>query len=68
MALKNIQLCHLDRAPTHANPQRCTVTIHNDDGDAHAEFECADEQAAVRLRNAIRENADRLRSAADYGR
>jgi hypothetical protein len=66
MALKIIQLCHMD--PSNRAEGKFTVTVHDEEGNKSAEFDCASEHDARQLRNAIREHADRLRRVADYSR
>jgi hypothetical protein len=62
MALLSIQLCHIDRV----GDGRCTVTCHSDDGKQLATFICANEADGLKLRNAIRDHAERLKSVGDY--
>lgn len=64
MPLKNIQLCTID--PSNRADGKFDVTVHSDDGNQLAIFACSSEENALRLRSAIRENADFLRRAADY--
>lgn len=66
MALKNIQLCHADAV--NREEGRFTVTVHHEDGNQLAVFDCSSEADAIALRNAIRDHADRLRRAANYNR
>ena len=64
MALKSIQLCHMD--PEDRANDKYSVTVHTEDGKVHATFDCSSEYDARVLRNAIREHADKLRRVADY--
>lgn len=64
MALQSIQQCHID--PINRAEGKFTVTVHADDGNQLAVFDCSSEADAIKLRNAIRDHADRLRRAADY--
>ena len=64
MALKSIQLCHLD--PVDRTADKFSVTINDDAGEQLAIFDVTGERNAVILRNGIREHADRLRRVADY--
>ena len=64
MALKNIQLCHMD--PSNRAEGKFTVTINSEDGLQLATFDCSSEAFARQLRNAIRDYADQLRRVADY--
>lgn len=71
MALQSIQLCHIDRVTVNADDGTdhvWEVTVHSNDQQKHATFRCATEGAALALRDAIRENADKLRRVADYSR
>lgn len=66
MALKDIQLCHMD--PEDRANQKFSVTAHDNDGKQQATFECTTEFNARMLRNAIRDYADKLRYVVDYRR
>ena len=66
MALKSIEFATVSRSPTHENPNRFTVDVYSDNGNIHAEFECASEADALALREAIRQHADRLRRVFMY--
>ena len=63
MALKSIQLCHID--PVNRATSKFEVTVHNDEGDVLAIFSCGSEHDAIKLRNAT-QHAERLRRVADY--
>lgn len=63
MALKDIQLCHID--PSNRAEGKFTVTVHSDDGKQLAVFDCDSERAAIALRNAIREQATQLKRVFD---
>jgi len=64
VSLKDIQLAAIN--PIDRAVGRFEVVVHSDDGNQIAQFDCSSEHAAIMLRNAIREHADRLRHAADY--
>jgi hypothetical protein len=64
MSLKTILLCHMD--PVDRARDKFTVTINSEDGNMLATFDCSSEHDARRLRDAIRDHADRLRRVADY--
>ena len=66
MTLKSIQLATID--PSNRAEGKFTVTVHSDDGDKGAIFDCSSERDAIELRRALRENADRLRRVFDYSR
>lgn len=66
MALKNIQLAQI--SPSNRAEGKFTVTVYTDDGQAHATFDCSSEQDAIKLRTALRENADRLKNVFDGNR
>lgn len=71
MPLKSIQLCHMDPVTVNADDgtdRVWEVTVHSDDQMKHATFRCHTEAEARALRDAIRENAHRLRRVADYSR
>lgn len=71
MALKSIQLCHIDRVTVHAddgNDFVWEVTVHSDTQQQLAVFRCQTETDGLALRNAIREHAMKLRRVADYDR
>ena len=64
MALKNIQLCLMDRS--NRADGSFTVTVWSDDQRRCAEFLCGSESEATYLRNAIREQAAKLRRVTDF--
>ena len=64
MALKSIQLAAI--SPSNRAEGKFIVTVHSDDGNKFADFDCDSERDAIVLRNAIREHAARLRHVADY--
>jgi hypothetical protein len=64
--MKNIQLCHID--PINRAEDKFTVTAHSDDGNAHVTFLCIGEHNALKLRDAIRQYAEKVRNVADYRR
>ena len=64
MALKSIQLCHID--PVNRAEGAFTVTINGDDGNISAVLRCSSELDAIRLRNAIRDHADYLARVDDF--
>jgi hypothetical protein len=64
MALKSIQLCHIDPV----GDGKYTVSVHDDDDTKVATFKCSDVRAALTLRDAIRENADCLHTVMNWGR
>jgi len=66
MALKSIQSCHMD--PINRAEGKFTVTANSDDASQQAIFRCSSEDAARKLRDAIREHADELRRVYDYSR
>lgn len=59
MALKSIQLCHIDAVDRARD--KFTVTINSDDGQQQAIFRCDSEDDARKLRNAIRDHAVNLK-------
>ena len=59
MALKNIQLCHMD--PVNRAEGKFSVTANSDDGRLQAVFYCDSEDDARKLRDAIRDHATELR-------
>ena len=64
MALKSIQLCHMD--PHNRKASEFTVTVNNEGGNICATFYCTSERDARILRDAIREHSDGLLRVADY--
>lgn len=71
MALKSIQLCHIDRvtlARESGDVSTWEVTVHSNDEKMHAMFRCETEADGLALRNAIRDHASFLRRVADYSR
>lgn len=64
MSLKSIQLATI--SPSNRAEGKFTVDVHSDDGNQLATFDCDSERDAVKLRDAIREHAARLRRVADY--
>lgn len=66
MPLSNIQLAAINPINRHPLANRFEVVVHSDDGNQIAMFDCASETDAIKLRNAIREYADKLRRVADY--
>lgn len=66
MALKDIQLCHMD--PVDRAQDKFTVTVHSEGGSLYAMFDCSSKHDARELRNAIRDHATRLKRVADYNR
>lgn len=64
MALKNIQLATI--SPSNRAEGKFIVDVHSDDGLVCATFDCDSEHDAVKLRNAIRDHASRLRRVSDY--
>jgi hypothetical protein len=64
MALKTIQLCHID--PLNRVDGIFTVTCNSDSGEQNAVFLCTSERDAIDLRNAIRQYAERLLSVSDF--
>lgn len=68
MALKSIQLAHMDRHVDKSGESNFRVTIHSDDQQMHATFACSTESDARILRDALREHANSLQRVADYSR
>jgi hypothetical protein len=64
MSLKNIQLAAIN--PINRLNNLFEVVVHSDDGYQIAMFDCTGESGAIKLRDAIREHADKLRRAAEY--
>ena len=64
MALKSIQLATINSVDR--DNDKFEVVVHSDDGNRLAIFDCSSEFGAIKLRNAIRDHADRLRRVADY--
>lgn len=64
MALRSIQLCHMD--PQDREKKEFTVTINSDDGNFWASLTVQGEDAARHLRDTLRQYADNLRSVGDY--
>jgi len=64
MALKSIQLAHMDRH----EEDSFTVTVWSESQQQYAKFKCANERHAVKLRDALREHAECLVQVADYDR
>ena len=64
MPLQSIQLATI--SPSNKAEGKYTVTVHSDDGQQMADFDCSSERDAITLRNAIREHADRLRHVNDF--
>jgi hypothetical protein len=64
MALKSIQLATI--SPSNRAEGKFTVDAHSDDGNICATFDCDSEHDAIKLRNAIREHAARLRRVSDF--
>lgn len=66
MALSSIQLATI--SPSNRAEGQFTVDVHSDDGLKRATFDCGSEGGAIKLRNALREHADRLRATSDFSR
>ena len=64
MPLKSIQLAAIN--PRDRAGSEFEVVVHTDDGNQIAMFDCTGEDNAIKLRDAIRDCADRLRLVADY--
>jgi hypothetical protein len=64
MPLASIQLATI--SPSNKAEGKYIVTVHSDDGQQMADFDCDSEHDAIVLRNAIRQRAARLRHVVDY--
>lgn len=64
MPLKSIQLATI--SPVNRAEGKFIVDVHSDDGSMRATFDCDSELDAIKLRNAIREHASRLKRVSDF--